>query len=62
MKDKINSALQQFSRALLQPVMYIAIASIPIAITSILTNIGIEGPVGEIIQILYDIFYIIHYI
>ena len=56
MKDKINSALQQFSRALLQPVMYIAIASIPIAITSILTNIGIEGPVGEIIQILYDIF------
>ena len=53
MKEKINSALQQFSRALLQPVMYIAIASIPIAITSILTNIGIEGPVGEIIQILY---------
>ena len=56
MKEKINSALQQFSRALLQPVMYIAIASIPIAITSILTNVGIEGPVGEIIQILYDIF------
>lgn len=56
MKERINSALQQFSRALLQPVMYIAIASIPIAITSILTNVGIEGPVGEVIQILYDIF------
>ena len=53
---KIQAALKQFSGAMVQPIMYLAVAGILMAIGVICQNLGGESVVGAVGTFLYNLF------